>query len=187
MRLLVIVALALVYALFTTGVAHGQELQVYNYAGISPCTLAYVEKAITRQVNQEVHTAWNTPMIHFGNSGWAIIIARPEYPGQLSNHTGGPSAFVYTNGMTSDVSSGAPLPWSVVLSHEVIEMVGNPTASAQVNGWPRELSDPVLRETYGNTYWVSLDDFILPSWFGSPAGPWDFRHVLTGPYDTRRS
>lgn len=167
--------------------ASAQELQVYNFAGIPPAQMAYAEQGITRQVNNEVRWYWGTPTIHFGNTGWPVVIARPSSPGELSHHTGGPAAYVYTNGTTSDVSSGTPLPWTVVFSHEVVEMVGNPSTSAQIGGWPREISDPVLRQTYGKDYWVLLDDFITPAWFGSLTGPWDFLHVLSGPYDTRRN
>jgi len=92
---------------------------------------------------------------------------------------------------------------SSVLSHEILEMVGDPYANfwcdgpvtPQGNHYALELCDPVQQDSYAinistdatKPSWVSVSNFILPTWF-DPAGknpddfPFDYLHKLTAPF-----
>ncbi len=70
---------------------------------------------------------------------------------------------------------------SSVMSHEAMEMLGDPTCQRMFGNYIAETADPVQSTGYmiGDTY---VSNFVLPAYFDpSSAGPWDFNHQLTGP------
>lgn len=87
---------------------------------------------------------------------------------------------------------------SSVLSHEVCEMVGDRYAGfwsdgpalAQGSEYALELCDPVEGNSYSvnvNGTFVSLSNFVFPSWFNPEATvqqnmPFDYLNVLTTPF-----
>jgi len=80
---------------------------------------------------------------------------------------------------------------NVTISHEVLEMIGDPLID-QANQWSdipnalflsQELCDPVEDDTFAySKNGVMVSNFVTPKYFvpGS-AGPWDFRNQLTAP------
>ncbi len=83
-------------------------------------------------------------------------------------------------------------PWSVILSHEVIEMLGDEYLNLHVlrteNGkhqfWYRELCDPVQHSMYLDEHGVELSNFVLPNFYReNSTGPYDFLNVLSKPFE----
>lgn len=79
---------------------------------------------------------------------------------------------------------------SVTLSHEVLEMVGNP----YVNFWADmpsgeqeaiELADRVEADFYRIEDGVSVSNFLTPRAFRDGAGPYDFLDTLRSPWEIR--
>jgi len=86
--------------------------------------------------------------------------------------------------------------WSVIASHEAIEMLGNEWINLEVsrtraNGakelWPRELCDACQGLSYQRKG-VALSDFVYPEWFieGSD-GPFDHLRQLKEPFQIHES
>lgn len=90
---------------------------------------------------------------------------------------------------------------SSVLSHEVVEMIGDVYASFWCDGpaiqtqgqtyteYALELCDPVEGDSYAitvNGTTVSVSNFVLPAWFDKEGGPqdapFDYLHKLTTPF-----
>jgi hypothetical protein len=118
----------------------------------------------------------------------------PEAPGALAYHT-------VTNGVP-DIELGVDLFASLTegqeslscgLSHEVLEMLGDPGA----NLWSdrqdagghmdaRELCDFVQNTSYQASNGVTLSNFVLGAFFiPASVGPWDFLDVMKSQYDVR--
>lgn len=86
------------------------------------------------------------------------------------------------------------LKWTVTASHELVETAVDPfcdslVASAGPGGlrlWAKETADAVEADEDGYDIGnVRLSNFVLPSWFGSGPAPYDFRGLLTAPYQIR--
>jgi len=85
------------------------------------------------------------------------------------------------------------LDWGVTLSHEVLELILDPDIK-RVWQMPDgrhaafEACDAV--ESDDQAYMIGghrVSNFVLPSYFSTGAGPWDFRGKLTGPCPTLTS
>jgi len=79
------------------------------------------------------------------------------------------------------------LNWTVTLSHEVLEMLGDPTCNL-VRPYPGgrsvayEACDPVEADRCGYLInGVQVSDFVLQAWFTGAPGPYDFTRKLTAP------
>lgn len=84
--------------------------------------------------------------------------------------------------------------WTVVFSHELLEMLGDPYIDSvtflddgQGGGWliPVEVCDPVQGEEYAYHVGKTLvSDFVYPAWFRQGGtGPWDYgRHLSQSLY-----
>jgi hypothetical protein len=66
---------------------------------------------------------------------------------------------------------------SIILSHEVFEMIVNPKMSASPEGIFKEVSDPVMEDFY-DVDGVLISDWVYPSWF-SPSGTYPFNKLGT--------
>lgn len=107
---------------------------------------------------------------------WPVrLVPTCDDPGALGYHDDPqvPSGIV---GVQTAKDDGVP--WTSVLSHEVLELLADPWADvARQSGasfYAMEVCDPVEGQPY-SINGVAVERFILPSWFrdGSP-GPWDF-------------
>lgn len=99
-------------------------------------------------------------------------------PSDLGWHlvSGTPSAIIQVQ---ETLSSGATL--SSVLSHELLEMLADPTCVrfAADGRHIVEVCDPVEENGY-LIEGVQVSNFVLPSYFSGGAGPWDFNGQLAG-------
>ena len=92
------------------------------------------------------------------------------------------------------------LEWSVLLSHEAIEMVANPLLDLLIRGphpvssqqrtvfYCREVCDPVARDTY-TVLEVPVADFVLPCYYDivahSEAGPYAHKSIGLAAFGSR--
>lgn len=86
-------------------------------------------------------------------------------------------------------SERAAEPWSGIVSHEVIEMLGDPWINLEVRRcldlWPRELCDAVQGQYYKPPFIDGLEvaNFVFPEYFIEGAkGPFDQLNTLTAPF-----
>jgi hypothetical protein len=181
-----------------------QDITVVNQAGVRAPVLARVERAVSAQ-SLQVRAAWGTPCAHFTAGGWKLYLkgGGPEPHGEHDFY-GQPYALVWTSGATVEG-------WSRDFSHEVIEMLEDPTLDVRYthdgSTWQREIADPVEGLGY-RLDGIYVSDFVTPLWFAgastgaevlcqgascaddSPliapaanAGPWDQMRALGGPWD----
>jgi hypothetical protein len=185
-----------------------QTVTVVDEAHIRSWALARVENTIVRQ-SVQLRAAWGTPCVEFGPGGWSVYlkVSRSEPHGE-HDYDGQPYALVWTAGGTVES-------WSRDLSHEVIEMLEDPTLDVRYlrdgSTWRLEIADPVEGLGYRlDGVWVS--DFVLPAWYAgattgtdvtcqgdvcvdsSPLiappnapGPYDQMGLLTGPWQSDNS
>lgn len=124
-----------------------------------------------------------------------IVYDEPDEPDVLGYHSLGGEARVYgkafwkviaQNGGT--LSEGANS-LSCTLSHEALEMVGNP----YVNFWADvsdttqegiEMCDRVEGDSYAIDG-VAVSNFLGPRAFRDGVGPWDWMRLLTSPFEIR--
>lgn len=88
------------------------------------------------------------------------------------------------------------LKWTVTASHEILETAVDPFVDSVVltSGpggqgarlWAKETADAVEADDDGyDVSGIRLSNFVLPSWFGSGPAPYDFRGLLTAPFQIR--
>lgn len=123
-------------------------------------------------------------------SAWQIVVLDDsDQADALGYHdvtgSGLPLAKVFVK--TTEADRGS---WTVVFSHELLEMLANPMTDSVVYvddgsgsaGWlvPVEVCDAVEGDALGYTVGGTLvTDFVLPSWFQAGSqGPWDFQQHL---------
>jgi hypothetical protein len=181
-----------------------QTLTVVNQAKVRLRVLAQVERAVTAQ-SLQVQAAWGTPCVQFGPGGWKVYVkvGGAEPHGVHDFYGGQPYALVWTSG--AGVQG-----WSRDFSHEVLEMIEDPTLDVRFthdgSSWQREIADPVEGLGY-RLDGVYVSDFVTPQWYAgastgadvlcqgvscaddSPliapavnAGPWDQMHALKAPW-----
>ena len=164
-----------------------QGMAVQNMAlistlkGIPRARLQRVAKAVETQVNRDFAPFWKKRCkIHVMDrlapppkSWWPITIkaraSKSTGDGYHDVKEGRPFAFVFYSRS-----------WPLTLSHEVLEMLGNPLAKNTVKGpWPpphhpnrivrydMEMCDPVEDSRYGYSIkGIKVSDFVTPAYFG---------------------
>ena len=178
-----------------------QAITVVDQARVKPAVLAGVTRAITAQTMQ-LRTAWGTPCVTFGPSGWRLYLKVGGQPHGVHLWYGQPYALVWTGGGTVES-------WSRDFSHEILEMLVDPGTNRSVYhdgvGQIVEVADPVGWDGY-RLDGVFVSDFVLPAWFagattGDPtcvgtscsfpgpelasadsAAPYDEMRLLTAPW-----
>jgi hypothetical protein len=182
-----------------------QTISVINQARVRARALAKVERAVSAQ-SMQLRAAWGTPCVQFAAGGWKLYVkgGGGEPHGEHYYH-GQPYALVWTSDATAEG-------WSRDLSHEVIEMLEDPSRDVRYlhdgSTWQREIADPVEGLGY-RLDGVYVSDFVTPRWYAggstgadvacqgtscaddSPliapavnAGPWDQMHALRAPWST---
>jgi hypothetical protein len=181
------------------------EVAILNRSGgaISDHDAAAVVAALQVQVDRDFAPLWGIgATLSFVPSddmtSWAgkwniLLLDRLDAPGPLGRHDltpdGQPLGRIY---VADDIASGtAP---SVTLSHELLEMLGNPHANLLVRDkrpnvtglvfYCYENCDAVQTDSLGyDVNGVQVSDFVLPRYFDclAESGPFDFRDHLTGP------
>jgi hypothetical protein len=147
---------------------------------ISPWALARGARALTLQVNQDLRAWWPGPSVivttakSAAGARWRVTIAAanvnaPE-PGLHGDNQHGVWALVYPSG---------GLAWTWAASHELLEMLEDPTTNVRSDGFQREVCDPVENIGYYDDGDI-VSDFVTPAYFhlGSK-GPWDYLDSIT--------
>lgn len=193
-------AVALAAATFTsTAAAHtvrpmpfggSRTVNVVNLAGLSWARIRHFEPGVLQDANLYVRSYWGGRAVTFVNGGspfrgWRMIFTWRQFRDRamLGAHgvdRYGPFAVV---SVTAARRAGAPV--SLVASHELNEMMVDPSSTWATNdGFRVEIVDPV-QDQYAVMKGVAVADFVTPDWFvwGSP-GPWDAAGVLDTDHET---
>jgi hypothetical protein len=148
-----------------------------------------IAHAIQTQVRYDVAPAWG-----IGNSSTVKVVDAPvpgHWPVYLFDDSDEPGALGYHETdadhptlpvgkvfVKTDEKYGlAP---SVTLSHEILEIIGDPWAANAIQAtasewWAVELCDPVEADRDGYSLeGVLLSDFVLPAWFFGGPGPYTY-------------
>ena len=155
------------------------RVQVIDTFGLEADVLEKAVEAVHHQVQNELFERWSI---------WADVVVGPDPDAQATIRileepedpqwdglhfvTGGgtPSGWVSTGG---ERTLGD---WTIVLSHEVLELLANPMASRLVRGldpysarlqvlYALEICDPVAGDSYPGLHGVLLSAFVTPHWF----------------------
>jgi hypothetical protein len=149
---------------------------------------------IQLQLDQDYYPVWTiNPLLYYHNgpsdppSGhWKLIfiptngqLNKPFGEHVYNTSTGIPTAYIYTNHINE-----FGFPMSVVMSHELLEMITNPRKeSVTIEGinYMKEICDPIGSSSYQvNTTEVS--NFVYPAWFGvDTLAPFDHIGLLDEP------
>ncbi len=190
--IIVIVSVALVFSLGVAGTAQAREwglsfpsmrralatqrsdvtqyVRVVNDAGVPAATLDVTLAAITQQANSQLRPAWGTPRISFifrAKEGAYRLYLEPEADALGDYHS---QDWDMTPAATVTVD-GAPADWQVAVSHEILEMLVDPSGKGD------EICDPVAYDPY-EFDGATVSDFALPAWFrAGSSGPWDYLHA----------
>ena len=174
-------------------------ISIFNLCTVlSDDEIAPVIAAVQTQINQDFAPLWDRGaklvQVPKGESPdsdhwWCGFFDNSDVANALGYHdlttAGFPLAKVFA---ATDQHYG--LQWSVTLSHEVLEMLGDPTInlSAQIAEdrlYAYENCDAVEADELGyQVDGVLVSDFVTPAWFmpGYP-GPWDFKEHLNAPLE----
>lgn len=164
-----------------------------------------VDEALHHQLH-DVAAAWSeyvwkiTEALHSQAFSIRLVDDLPEAPGALAYHDNDADGPFIRVGLNTIQHAGGgwydgPLSIPSVISHEVCELVGDPTANRWTNdaqgvNWATELCDAVESDWYSVTTAdgtdVSLSNFLLPAYFNPfGAGKLDFMGVLRTPFEIR--
>jgi hypothetical protein len=193
-----LLALVLAAGAFFAGPAHGayvQPIYVVNESSvITDAELRDTIPVFQQALDQDFAPVWNlnAKLIVTDNppaGGWTVTIEdEADVVGALGYHditAGVPYARIFAN--TSIVNGYS---WTVTASHEIEEMLADPTTDRAVRvqrkGYPfymLEVGDPVEGDQFGyfrtgsSGKGILLTDFVTPAWFRAGSkGPWDFTH-----------
>jgi hypothetical protein len=172
---LALVAVLAASAPAAAGARLQQVVLVNHDKQISSRALARGARALTLQVNGDLRAWWPGPRVvvrtakSAANAHWRVTVEAANVNADESGIHGenrrGVWALVYP-------SSGIAWTWSA--SHELLEMLEDPTTNVKSEGFQREICDPVANVGY-YTDAVIVSDFVTPAYFevGSK-GPWDY-------------
>lgn len=146
--------------------------------------------ALQRQANEDLRPRWPGPRVNIvikpastaGSNPWELVIAKPlpHVPGQDSS-IGGVHGLSSTGEVSGAVFPNSAMPWTISASHELLEMLEDPTGAATRDGYAFEICDPVQTAGY-YLRGVLVSDFVAPGWFTGRGGrPWDYLGLLHHP------
>jgi hypothetical protein len=171
----------------------GTSIAIVNDCTVlDDATIAQAVAALQIQVARDFAPAWgmgaNLVFVPRGQSpaagAWQLaVLDHSDQAGALGYHEttadGQPlgKAFV-----ADDMDDG--LAWAVTISHELLEMLGDPEADQTVPGpdgrmYAREVCDPCEDDQFGYLInGVRVSDFVLPAYYSGGNGPFDFTAAL---------
>jgi hypothetical protein len=172
------------------------RINLQNYSTVlTDGALEPISAAIQRQAREHFAPAYGTDSqcaVVVGTAGvkspgdWPVYIYDDsDQAGALGYHQdikGVPTGKVFAK---TDLHYGLSV--SVTLSHEILEMLGDPFAATAVqfstSTWAAfEVCDAVEADVLGYTIdGVLVSDFVLPAWFVGGAGPYSFKRHVTRP------
>lgn len=169
--------------------AQAQTIAIVNRTtGVSDATLKSVMAAVAQQVHNEYKAKWNkdATFVFVGKNqsipsgAWACTIDQKK--GDYHTVSGGtPVAYCHVSGVSTDY-------WTNTISHEVIEMLTDPmtTAYATMHDGTKVSLEPCdACETNDQGYRINnilMSDFVYPSWFYYGNSPYDYRGLISAPF-----
>ena len=174
------------------------EITIVNASSIlGDDMIAACVPAIEAQANEDVCPAWRIEPVKLTFAGktapdgsWPLyVMDHSDDPGALGYHLDSQGRIEGKVFAADCLRYGAS--WTVDLTHELIEMLGDPLTTTTMplpdgRVTIRELCDAVEDESVAYLKrGVLVTDFVLPAYFqpGS-TGPWDFEGHLKGPAPT---
>ena len=175
---------------------------VYSCKSVSFENFVKVVSAVNEQVRRDFSPHWQKYATLFPYQGdpkalpkesWKITVLDDPLAsemGALGYHDATPKSNVPEGKVFAKYCETNGSPWSSVLSHEVLELLGDEWVNLLVARgnqlWWRELCDAVQDDNYQDKHGVMLSNFVLPDYFveGSD-GPYDFRHLIKKPFEIR--
>jgi hypothetical protein len=147
--------------------------------------------ALQLQANEDLREWWPGPRVKIvvepastvGTHAWELVIAKPlpHVPGQ-DYLIGGAHGLTSTGEVMGSVFPVRGAAWTMSASHELLEMLEDPSGGATRNDYAFEVCDPVENAGY-DLRGVLVSDFVTPGWFsGHGGGPWDYVSVLHRPH-----
>ncbi len=155
-----------------------QPIHIINRAHIPARTITRVERAILYQANHDLRPVWHTPRVSFTNHGWGVLIDPTFRPGGAHYYDHGgliapgcttpaPGCHAHATISTKTLRGGiftTPLPWTAVLSHEIIEMTVDPHLTRRINDSLVEVCDPTADQTR-TIQGVKLSRWVPPAYY----------------------
>ena len=149
------------------------QIVVTNHSDISDLEVARWCSAIARQVQHDFLPFWGAfcpnSWVRFGDpegADWEIrIVNESTVDGAAGWHS------LDGDDPHGEVSTSSGFNPATVLSHEVLEMLANPSVANLTVNWrdgllyPMEVCDAVQAISY-DIDGVEVSDFVLPAWFG---------------------
>jgi len=149
--------------------------------------------AINKQIQQDFSPVWNINASISADpncEGWNVLIEdNSDVPGAGGYHDVDGNFIPYAKVFINDLTN-AGIPWTVGLSHEVLEMLADPFANLMVAVSPsylfskfymQEVGDPV-EDYYYTIGGIQVSDFVYPSYFIPNSGPpYDKLNIITQP------
>lgn len=122
---------------------------------------------------------------------WEVLVVDdPDQADALGYHDVSPQGKPYGK-VFIKVCQQFNVPWISVLSHEILELVGDPGANQWAHDptgrlWAFEMCDAVQDHLY-NIDGVPVSNFVLPNFFiPNSAPPYDYMKVLTAPFTVNK-
>lgn len=205
-KVLAILTAAALFVLGVTGFASAAEPEKVVVVhvqtdSVTQSDLARVAFAIQMQISRDLYPAWKIvarivfdgdpaanlettyqvyvttfPKFHrvYPEISWLDCFCYGFHSYELS--TMQPKGFVFTD-IADDLKGEHP--WSVTMSHEILEMIVDPTLSnISIDREPIEVGDDVNTEKYMIAD-VNVSDFLYPSYFNRGNGPYDYLQKMT--------
>ena len=181
------------------------DIDIINRSTVlSDADAASMVPALQKQISRDFAPLWGADAtLHFVGAGqeptpshWAcqLLDDDPGASGDLGYHvddTGIPTASIFLKEDLADNSS-----ISVTISHELLEMLADPTANNVLQGadgrtYILEVADPCESDADGyDIDGVRVSDFVLPAYYGRPnpdgSVKYDFRGLLAAGLPTLR-
>lgn len=164
-----------------------------NVRGVSDVDVQRIATAVWWQISRHVAVAWDRqswsciPSLYAIPGSYPIyLLPNPDIADALGYHDVDPSGMPYSRVFTElvlDNNGGVlkgDLSISSVVSHEAVEMFGDPAANVWTqsynDGWDyaQELCDAVEAESYPISVYgtpVSVSNFLFPEWFDDQPQP----------------
>ena len=158
---------------------------------ISARAMRRAAAALQLQANEDLRQWWPGPRVKIviapantvGTHSWELVIAKPlpHVPGQ-GYSIGGAHGLSSTGAVTGTVFPVQGTAWTLSASHELLEMLEDPSGAAARDGYAFEVCDPVENAGY-YLRGVLVSDFVTPGWFSGRGGaPWDYLGLLHRPH-----
>lgn len=164
---------------------------------VLPADLTRWAAPLNKQANQDFAAAWGTSgfvRTPLGSRTAGIQVPvfiedASDVQGALGYHDIDSNGVPYIKVFTRD-SASAGVSLSSVISHEILEVLGDPFVDSCVtieDGkggatiYAAEVCDPVQADIY-TINGVEVSNFVLPSWFGGPGSKYDHLGKLTAPF-----